>query len=577
MQLSNSMLTNKRPEVLKVVLDEPRIYVNDLLGSAMVRGEVITNFPKDIYIQGPIELVFEGIQRYHPWPGEALGSTIETKLQVIELSLLPPNTKGIMPAGVQRFPFEFPIPASLPTTIFIQDRIEIFYQINAVIRRSSRSVSKDQPLDLLNAAHWIDCVRHTALKKKYIATTTLRIVHSLDSVNHLPMIGNSDRQEEVNDQITNPFSWNSEQFDSHLRTFDEHYDHLASSFAGKIASNLDESPDALGSFQGIRYKIGVDRTAVAIGTSIGVEVMVEPTLYDAVVKSVYLTISESKKYVMKVPAKHTWDSNIPKTKRFTEGSNLILKWAHGFPLSTENNCMMQNRDDSKYIYNSIENDMSRYYFETPHPLCRKDMIKRASLITLDSDQSQEFENMSDPSKNELSNLKDLNQPVKLGEYFGGRFIMPVPDCSGILHPSTNHSALQIQHWLQLTVTIECNGKTFDLVLDASSRMLDCRLVAIDDDLQMILPPPPKYELGDSKVYESSYSPKSTFWEQRETITSKASWGSCMPCPCEHKKNKKQEKLCQSLLSKRFRNQSPQKSPTPSFSHQDTLPPSYTNN
>lgn len=33
----------------------------------MVRGEVIVDFSEDILVQGPIEVVFEGIQHYHTW------------------------------------------------------------------------------------------------------------------------------------------------------------------------------------------------------------------------------------------------------------------------------------------------------------------------------------------------------------------------------------------------------------------------------------------------------------------------------------------------------------------------------
>jgi hypothetical protein len=38
----------------------------------MIRGEVIVNFTKDTYVQGPIELLFEGIQRFYPWPGNVI-------------------------------------------------------------------------------------------------------------------------------------------------------------------------------------------------------------------------------------------------------------------------------------------------------------------------------------------------------------------------------------------------------------------------------------------------------------------------------------------------------------------------
>jgi hypothetical protein len=56
-------------EVLRVILDEPRLYIEESLGSVLVRGEVIVNFEKDTHIQGPIELLFEGIQRFITWPG----------------------------------------------------------------------------------------------------------------------------------------------------------------------------------------------------------------------------------------------------------------------------------------------------------------------------------------------------------------------------------------------------------------------------------------------------------------------------------------------------------------------------
>lgn len=65
---SHHIIPSAKKDVLKVVLDEPRLFVEESLGSVMVRGEVIVNFPKDTQIQGPIELLFEGIQRFHPWP-----------------------------------------------------------------------------------------------------------------------------------------------------------------------------------------------------------------------------------------------------------------------------------------------------------------------------------------------------------------------------------------------------------------------------------------------------------------------------------------------------------------------------
>lgn len=121
--------------------------------------------------------------------GSPTGSPIETKLQVIELSLLPPNAKGIMPAGIQRFPFEFPIPASLPTSVYIKDRLEIFYQMNATLRRSSQADSHQHNESAANPINWIDWARrNTAFKKKYTACSPLRIVRAMESMvsNGLP-------------------------------------------------------------------------------------------------------------------------------------------------------------------------------------------------------------------------------------------------------------------------------------------------------------------------------------------------------------------------------------------------------
>jgi hypothetical protein len=58
-----------KKDVLRVVLDQPRLFI-EKTGSAMVRGEVFVHFLKDTQIQGPIELLFEGVQNYQLWPGK---------------------------------------------------------------------------------------------------------------------------------------------------------------------------------------------------------------------------------------------------------------------------------------------------------------------------------------------------------------------------------------------------------------------------------------------------------------------------------------------------------------------------
>jgi hypothetical protein len=64
----SDLLHNKK-DCLRIILDESKLYLDESLPSAMVRGEVIVNFAKETLIQGPIEVVFEGIQRFLPWAG----------------------------------------------------------------------------------------------------------------------------------------------------------------------------------------------------------------------------------------------------------------------------------------------------------------------------------------------------------------------------------------------------------------------------------------------------------------------------------------------------------------------------
>lgn len=73
--ISKAEINSNKNDVIRVVLDEPRLYIEESLGLAMVRGEVIVNFAKDTHIQGPIELLFEGIQRFEPWRGTLLHKT----------------------------------------------------------------------------------------------------------------------------------------------------------------------------------------------------------------------------------------------------------------------------------------------------------------------------------------------------------------------------------------------------------------------------------------------------------------------------------------------------------------------
>jgi hypothetical protein len=522
--------------------------------------------------------------------GSALGAPIETKLQVTELSLLPPNSKGLMPAGVQRFPFEFPIPASLPTSVDIPDRLEIFYQLTATLRRSSHMNDRSSSQDALNPINWIDWARRNNYKKKYIAVQSMRIVRAMESIVTAGLLNNTTADQlpstpaltptlstegtaspanvsesSVSDaNLSNsPLPWNRRGLDTYQSSHDEQHDRFAFSLAGRSSGNLTQPLQSLSNVQGIRYKIGIDRTAIAIGTSVGIELMIEPLCEDAVIKSVLLKISEDRKYAMKVPADHTWSTNRPATKTCNEGIKMVLKWAYGYKVEDDeeesmvhSNKMMagKGKRSEKYVRHRTANSQYLAYFDPPQPGCESSKSflnstfecskkKRPMVQCNSSEQELETSSCTSTSNQEMMNLKELNQSIRVGEYFGGRFVMPVPDCSQILHPSMEYESIKISHWIQLVVAIECNGKNFELTLDSPGRMLDCRVVAADDEGQTILPPPPKYQPGDGILNNWT---QSTFWEQREPITSVNGWGACVPCPCMQKKylaHRKAHNLC----------------------------------
>ncbi|KAI9254260.1 hypothetical protein BY458DRAFT_481034 [Sporodiniella umbellata] len=484
MQITEFKYPCSKKNEIRVVLDQPRLFVEESLGSVMVRGEVIVDFLKDTSIQGPIELVFEGIQRYHTWPEimrhRPLGNPIETKLQVTELSLLPPNSQGMMPAGIQRFPFEFPIPASLPATVLIEGRIEIFYHVRATLRRSYA----ENP----TWGHWVEKASRVN-KKKYTHQAPLRIVRPIQSY------------------------LSPEPTEDVFRTnigLDEQYDQLASHLAGRtmISPLLDHT-------YGVRYQMSVDRTAIAMGTRVGIELMVEPTRADVTIKSVLLSLTEKRSYELEIPENHTWSVYPAETRTYQESVRMVLKWAYDMGQSS------QGPSPS-----SIENGTAKCFLPNI-PEFKNGMV---------------FEGGHGLDPETMINLKEFNHPVQRGDSFAGCFMMPVPDCNHLLHPSMNHRAIKISHWLKLSMTIQCNKKIFAVHLESPVQLLDCRLVAADDIHQTILPPPPSYK---PEPYCLS-RPASTFWEQRQSITSTSGWGNCLPCPCELRKAQKEKKVEKSV-------------------------------
>lgn len=492
-------------------------------------------------------------------------SIIETKLQVIELSLPPPNSQGLMPAGVQRFPFEFPIPTSLPMTTCIKNRLEIFYQLTASLCPSTK--------DTLSFGSWIDRVH----KKKYVAQTPIRIVGSVESITRGAPGSNRAAQETslIPDSSSSTTSLISDNCEANFdrNTFDEQHDLLALLLSGRFLGNFTHSNKDLAAFEGIRYKIGIDRTAIALGTSIGVDVMIQPTLKEATVKNILLKVIEKRNYSVKVPAGH-WGTDVAETKYYNEKRIVILKWAYGYSNNKQER-LEGSKKGSRFLHQnkSIGEHISSFDLSN---LDKSICLVDESLRKIESENSNLTEDYESeltlidtpetPSDCELINLKELDQHIPLGEYFSGSFVMPVPDCSYTLRPSMTYESIKIKHWLELVVTVECNNKTFDLNLESPGYVLDCRLVN-NDEPQTLIPSPPAYDPNDMYKYGSNWRP-SSFWEQREPITLESGWGSRVPCPCEAKKVKscKEDKI----------GNSQSKCDDPSASSNWGPPPSYSN-
>ncbi|KAJ8661512.1 hypothetical protein O0I10_002778 [Lichtheimia ornata] len=605
-----SRLIPEKKDVFRLILDEPVSYLGNTTGTIIVRGEVIVNFPKDTAIQGPISLVFEGIQRYYPWreimDKQPTGKPIETKLHVIELSLLPPNSQGIMPSGIQRFPFEFPLPGSLPITLHIPDRLDISYKLTATLRRSTEDDSH---------ASWLDWTRF-GKRQKLVATADLRLVRAIEPIPSLAPPTTSTPSNTNNDDAQSSSQADNQQqqqqpsiqapdqattVGAHRRTsldryyaidqddgqihpsyygqfhlglaLDEQHDRLAYSMAGRTVDNWNLPASTLE--YGLRYRLSIDRTAIAIGTSVGVEVLLEPLTDDIKIRSIVTRISETRDYTMKVPGDYYGKQGQPETRKHTEAVAMVLKWAYGYPTEhdeSSSGSSIQSLDVGKKQHQQRPNTttLSRRYRHHRHHW--SDDLYNANSTTSaaaaaapggatnrdtskglpDDPQHQgggnnayttSEEETDDPKQGELLNLKLLDEPVRVGEYFEGRFVMPVPTCEHTLVPNMTHASISISHWLHLMVVLEANGKAFKVTLGTPVRLLDCRLVAADDERQTILPPPPSYETIEkgNPLMTTTASNTTEFWLQRWPITQDAVWGTCNRCPCQLKQMPKDKR------------------------------------
>ncbi|ORX57566.1 hypothetical protein DM01DRAFT_1334171, partial [Hesseltinella vesiculosa] len=530
-QTPSSQFRSKKP--LRLVLDEPVLYIED--NPAMVRGEVIVNVAHETTIQGPIQLLFEAIQIVYPWAeimsDRAIGKPKESRLHVIELSLMPPNTKGIMPAGIHRFPFEFPIPPTLPPTITITNRLTIFYRLIATLHKSKEADS------------FVGWARQTITKRKLVDISHLRLVRAINASASLPPSAPPSTAPSLSAlSLTSTSSSSSSthtpfdlwaQYNNRF-SLDEQHDQLVQQcLGGRVCDNFSRPLHMLTQEHGVRYRLAVDRTAIALGTSLGLELVLQPTQHVTKIRSVYVTLEETRKYNIAMPRKDGFES--PHRHRANERNKTLLKWAYAYPVIP-----YTIRDTS--AYDSLADMTGTYDAKKNKTTLGDDYLHNVEECKLLSSLEQPFDQphrrlthqppppsldpLALPNPMPYPPASELDHAIPLGEYFDGYFVVPVPPCGGLLHPSMNADNVKIEHWLRMVVTLEQEGHFFELSIESPIHMLDCRLVS-DDEKQTILPAPPSY-MDDNRAISSDI-----FWHQRQPITTSSQWGTCRrPCPCQ---------------------------------------------
>lgn len=147
---------------------------------------------------------------------------------------------------------------------------------------------------------------------------------------------------------------------------------------------------------------------------------------------------------------------------------MILKWAYGHEVgkllvpghNTIGAHRILSKKSDKYVHQRSSKDPFLAYFDPPRP-GQCDSKLSVSPVESDGKPISSVENEVDVREyddfksgtHEMLNLKELDQPVKLGEYFGGPFVMSVAGCDNIVN--MNHSLLVIGYslWLLSNVTV----------------------------------------------------------------------------------------------------------------------------
>jgi hypothetical protein len=165
------------------------------------------------------------------------------------------------------------------------------------------------------------------------------------------------------------------------------------------------------------------------------------TVSEVRILSTHLGIVESREYKMKVPK-----GDSTETKYYKEGVKMILKWAYGYPIQVNEEVLesekklhkkkgkLTDRSD-RYVHLRPDNREHLSYFDAMSP---GDQNQKASVSfeqdksnslssdmkkVLESDDKSASSSVSEDSLYTPINMKSIDQTVKVGGYFGGRFVI----------------------------------------------------------------------------------------------------------------------------------------------------------
>ncbi|CAO3595007.1 unnamed protein product [Absidia cylindrospora] len=335
----------------------------------------------------------------------------------------------------------------------------------------------------MKAPHWLTGLEFIG-KKKLSDVSHLRLVRAIEATPPRPMTpppsstssSSASLSSSSESGVVTPYYDMWTQYNNRL-SLDEQHDQLVHSMGGRTTDNYSRPLHALTKEHGVRYKLSVDRTAIALGTTVGLEVVLQPTQVRTTVRSIFLGIEEKRTYKMNIPGRHSVLSASPaETRKRSESNKTTLKWAHGYPIPPKDGISMNFGDfpgidavgstDSKknitHLGQQYSHDISdcKTLRQLDQPFYRQQQQQHqhqqnddtttnsatsalgkhsmtASILSAINPSSSAAASTSKKSTDNstttnggLMDLKLLNHDIELGEYFEGQFVLPVPPCNG---------------------------------------------------------------------------------------------------------------------------------------------------